>query len=234
LSDIEWICDEITRPQPVFLLKLIEKILASIKNDTYICACLIKSWRQQHKCGIKTMKTREIISGSNGQHIPVTVKLNIKPLIYKGEVIKNGHGKIIMDDQWIYVYERAFGNFSINVNRSQFCEKVYLSNTKITDSINGGKITKRLAEFIKKISDTLVFEKNGITYRVYLKKTTKGFDLSHIKLYWLITHSPNLYYEAIPERYKHILYLPETALSKWAHELRVDLKKAFDFEYNEN
>jgi len=176
------------------------------------------------------MKTREIFSATNGQKVPVTVDLNVETLMYDGKPVTNGYGQQIMNDCWIYVYMKGYGNCAINVNRSQYCEKVYLSNMTILESIQNGKTTKRLADFIKTVSDKLVFEKDGITYRVYLTKTKTGYDLSHVKCYWLITHSPNLYFENIPTRYKSVVYLPEKSYSKWAHELLVDLKKAFNFK----
>ena len=178
------------------------------------------------------MRTREIFSTMNGQPVPVTVDLNVEPLKYGGKAMKNGHGSVVMNNSWIYVWQRGYGYFSINVNRSQYCEKIYLSNITIRQSINYGKTNQKLDRFIEQVSDKVVFEKNGITYRVYLKKTKSGFDLDYVKPFWLITHSPNIYYTAIPEKYKDLVILPEKSYSKLAHELIVDLKKAFNFDEN--
>lgn len=176
---------------------------------------------------------KNIYSSTNGRQIPVTADINVKPLKYSGKVVVNGNGSVVMDNRWIYVRMSHGGLESINVNRSQYCEKIYLSNVLIKSSFSG-KMTKRLEEFIEKVSDKLVFEKDGITYRVYLKQTRSGYDLSHVKLYWINTHSPNLYFKDISKRYLQIIFMPKSALSHWAHELHVDLEKAFNFPNNEN
>ncbi len=176
---------------------------------------------------------RNIYDSVTGRKVPVTIDLNVTPLIYQGKPVKNGHGKIVMNDQWIYMYQKAYGNFAINVNRSQYCEKVYLSNVTILESIDG-KTSKRLSAFIANVSDKLVFEKNGITYRVFLIKTKSGFDLSHVKPYWLITHSPNIPSTEIPKKYQDVVIYPENRTFAWAHELHVNLEKAFNFRFDEN
>lgn len=137
---------------------------------------------------------RTIISTSVYQKIPVTVNLNVKPLTFSEKVngkflknnpVKRSNGSLVMNDEWIYVFSPNYGRIAINMNRANYCQKVYLSNVRILESIGNKKISKRLERFIENVSDKLVFEKNGITYRVYLKEVSKGlFDLSHVWPYW--------------------------------------------------
>lgn len=177
--------------------------------------------------------SRKIINPVNGNEVPVTINLNVKPLYYAGKKVINGSGNNVLDDQWIYVNMAHYGLKSINVNRSQFCQKIYLSNISIKDSINSNKITAKLEKFIKEVSDKLVFEKNGITYRVFIKKTGNIYDLDSVKCYWLITNSPNLHIDLIPDRYKTVcVSSKELHLQNWAHTLHVDLQKAFNFYYD--
>lgn len=174
--------------------------------------------------------SRSLISTGDGVTIPVTVDLKVNPLRHAGAIVRNMNGKVKMDDEWIYVYQKGYGNYSINVNRAQYCEKVYLANTSLLDSVGSKKITRRLASFLEQVSDKHVFEKNGITYRVYLdRKKEKTIDLDCVKPYWLRQHSPNLPIEQIPERYKSILLPPEKSYMHHAYCLKVDLQKAFNF-----
>lgn len=128
--------------------------------------------------------TRTVSSPVNGKEIPVTVDLKVKQLTISGIPVKNGNGRQIMDDEWIYIWCKGYGNISINVNRASYCQKVYLSNVSILDSIGYDKITKELQNFIDTVSDKLVFEFNLKTYQVFLKKTKSGYDIDFVKPYW--------------------------------------------------
>lgn len=170
---------------------------------------------------------REINSTLNFNKIPVTTDLNVKALVHIGEIITRANGEIVFNDEWIYVYLPHYGCHSINVIRSQYCEKRYLMNVSII-SQSGGKMTKRLQDFTVQVSPNLVFEKDGITYRVFLKKTKGGFDLDYVRFYWLISHSANSTIADLPKKYIE-LSKPVNPLN-YAHTLEVDLKKAFGYE----
>lgn len=180
------------------------------------------------------MKTqRTIISTGNGQTVPVTKNLNVKPLTLHGDPIINGHGRQIMDDQWIYVNWPHYGDEAMNVNRAQYCERFY-REISILDSIGHKKTTKKLNRFTKEVSDMLIFKKGDITYQVFLKKSKSGFDLSCVKPYWISNHAYNVYYKDLPDRYKKVVNPPSRGEWTWGHELTVDLKKAFNFSTDEN
>ena len=147
--------------------------------------------------------------------------------MYLGKPVRNGNGEIKMNDEWIYVYQKGYGNYSINVNRAQYCQKIYQSKLDVWDVIKAAKITSRFARFIATVSDKKIFIIDGITYEMFIHKTSKGYDF-HVKPYWLKTHSPNIPIANIPERYKSLVK-PEKSYSHWAHELVVDLEKAFNF-----
>lgn len=130
------------------------------------------------------MTTRTINSVVTGKPIPVTVDLKVNPLMSSGRIICNGHGREMMDDEWIYTTVKGYGSISINVNRAAYCQKIYMSKMTIMETIGFGKMTLRLQTFISKISDKLVFIFNGTTYIIFLKKTKSGFDIDSIKPYW--------------------------------------------------
>jgi len=142
----------------------------------------------------KLQNMRVVLDAKTGSPIPVTTDLNIQPLtlsdfdrngiFVKNAVIKNGNGKEVMNDQWIYVKVGGYGRIAMNVNRSNFCKKEYLKKVTILESIGNKKITPKLAEFILKVSDKLVFEKFGKTYRVFLKKIGRKFCVKKVVLYW--------------------------------------------------
>lgn len=128
------------------------------------------------------MKTT-IYSATNGQPMPGTSS-NI--LMRMGKPVTNGRGEPITDDRWIYVTDRN-GSYAINVIRSEYCQKLSLMNISIIDSIGGKKMTKRLQNFIEKVGSTLVFEKFGKSYRVYLRKVGYKYDLAKVMPYWATT-----------------------------------------------
>lgn len=138
--------------------------------------------------------TRTITSGSDGNQIPVTVDLKIAPLTHsefingkfvKNNPVVNGQGRQMMNDEWIYVTVRNYGHISINVNRSNYCRKIYLMHTKIADSISK-PVSERLQRFIDTVSDTLVFIKDGVSYRVELTEGKKEMDLKRVYPYWAL------------------------------------------------
>lgn len=191
--------------------------------------------------------TRNIILGTNGTTIPVKVDLNVKPLTHSvlvnNKIVKNKpvvtqSGRLVMDDEWIYVNIPNYGNISINVNRSSFCVKQYLSSTSILESIGGKKQTDRLKEFIKTVSDKLVFKSNSITYRVFLKETKKGFDIEKVWPYWATVGTGGISssWDSVIKKYGGHPgwdYVEDNDFNQpkenWKHKLDVDLNKAFNF-----
>lgn len=174
------------------------------------------------------METRKIFSPTSGKEIPVTVDLNVKPLIYDQKVMKNGKGEVMMDDRWIYVVMQGYGRISINVNRSSYCEKVYLSNLNILDSIDKTP-SRRLKKFIETISDKLVFKFGDTTYRVYLKYVKgKGYDIDSVKPFWALQGTGGIMpsWFAQEKKFGHDWH----AKNPYA----VDLKAIFNFDFNEN
>lgn len=172
---------------------------------------------------------RTITSAINGQTIPVTSSLNVTPLFHtdynkNGDLqrmpVKNGHGRTIMNDEWIYVVCPGYGNISINVNRANYCQKIYLQNTRIADSFSG-RATKRLQRFIDTVGSTLVFEKGGVSYRVFLRKRNGWFDVARVVRYWQAAGTGGVApsWSAIEKKYG-------TAV---ADKMAVDLS-IFDFE----
>lgn len=135
---------------------------------------------------------RTVLNTSTGAPIPVTLDLNVKPLFRSGKPVTNGYGKQIMDDQWIYVSDRN-GNYSINVNRAKYCEKMYMSQVSIQSSIGEKKLMdNELKLFVEKVSDKLVFEKYGRWYRVYLRKVNRRtFTISKVVPY-VAVYNPNV------------------------------------------
>lgn len=105
----------------------------------------------------------------NGQSIPVTMDLNLQPLMLMGKPVLDGRGEKVMNDRWIYANGHA-----INVWRSKYCEKMYLSNVTIAESIGASKLMDAdLNKFVAQVSDKLVFEKYGRWYRIFLERKTK-------------------------------------------------------------
>lgn len=145
-----------------------------------------------------------------GQPIPVTINLQVKPLMRAGKPMINGHNNPIMDDQWIYVND-GNGNYSINVNRAKYCEKIYLSQITIQSSIGEKKLMdKELKAFVEQVSDKLVFEKYGRWYRVYLRRlTNRTFTIGKVVPY-IAVYNPNA-----------------RVLGMWAHEICFDWRKKF-------
>lgn len=176
------------------------------------------------------MERNRLLGSVTGREVSISENLNIKPLVWLGNEIRNGRKETVMNDSWIYVNMPKFGNISINVPRSQYCSKTYMSTTSISKHVGHANMTTNLQKFIVEVSSKLVFFKDGVTYKVLLKKTKKGWDIDCVKPYWLITHSPNIYADKIPCRYKKVTFLPDTAISSWAHNLIVDLKIAFNYE----
>lgn len=181
------------------------------------------------------MKNRNVSSPTTGSPVPVTVDLKVNPLIYNGKPVVNGNGRQMLDDEWIYVNMPYYGNISINVNRANFCQKVYLSNIKIKDSIGGKNITKRLDAFIEKISDKLVFTYNGISYRIYLKQINKNlFDIEKVWPYWATVCTGGIMssWNNIIKKYGSHPgwdYHYENGI-RGKHKLDVDINKVFNIE----
>jgi len=153
---------------------------------------------------------RTITNTSTGKKIPVTLDLNIQPLLRSGKPVTNGHGRQIMNDEWIYIHD-SNGTYSINVNRAKYCEKMYLSGITIQSSIGETKLMdKDLQKFVEQVSDKLVFEKFGSWYRVYLRKlTNRTFTIGKIVPY-IAEYNPNA-----------------RILNCYAHELCIDWRKKF-------
>ncbi len=171
------------------------------------------------------MKT--ILSPANGQLVPVLVNFSdVMPLMLNGKPVTNGRNEIVFNDSWIYVDGSA-----INVVRAKFCVKRQLQNTTILSSIGNKKITKNLTSFISEVSENLVFEKNGIVFRVFLKKKGYKYDLSCVKPYYLTDQ--NIKVNDADNKYLKICYIDKPILSQkssYCHELKVNLKYAFDFD----
>lgn len=177
------------------------------------------------------MKARSIYDSLTGNEIPVTKELNVSPLTFLGKEVTTSDG-VVMNDRWIYVNMPRYGYCAINVNRSSYCQKLYLMEASILDDISGSKITPRLKDFVEKVADKYVFEKNGLTYRVYLTKIKNTFDLGSVKLFWLEYHSPNMNSNDVPSRFRKVLdysIFNQKRSFCWAHNLNVDLEKAFNF-----
>lgn len=140
------------------------------------------------------MENRTVYGATAGETIPVTVELNVQPLTESyidqtGNLIKNApiirsDGKPVMNDEWIYTIVPNYGRISINVNRANYCKKIYMMQVSIIDSIGHAKVTERLQRFINIVSDKLVFIKDGVTYQVYLTKNKGKFDLKGVVIYW--------------------------------------------------
>ena len=150
-----------------------------------------------------------ILNTSTGSPIPRTENMGIEPLKYEGRVVKNMKGNVVYNDQWIYVNTTA-GRRAINVWRSKYCEKVYLSNVKIIDSIGKrAKLSKDLKLFIDKVADTLAFKKFGKWYRIFLRQEGNTFYIARVALYkWV--YEPNRKIDGL-----------------WAYELAVDWRQKF-------
>lgn len=186
---------------------------------------------------------REIISGTNGQRVSASVDLEVKPLttsktvdgkLFKNQPIKNGNGRLIMDDEWIYVQVPNYGDISINVNRHHYCRKVYLQNTTIEESIGFKKMTPRLERFINTVASTVVFEKDGTAYKVCLKETKAGFDIDYVWPYWATCGTGGIMgsWDNVIKKYKGHPgwdYHYENG-ERGEHKLNVDLNETFGFE----
>jgi len=143
---------------------------------------------------------KKILSTNEG-HVQISEemrkKLNVKPLIHQGKVVKNQLGEVVMDDQFIYTYVKNYGNVAINLNRAKYCQKMYLSETTIQESIGNKLMDYDLKLFVEKVSDRLVFEKFGKWYKVELyKKTNRTYGLKKVQLYkWF--NEPNRKFDGI-------------------------------------
>jgi hypothetical protein len=160
------------------------------------------------------METTMTYSPITGQQIPVSEeiakKLNVKPLIYMGKEIRTPSG-VVMNDRWIFVRMPGHGERAINVNRANYCQKMYLSQITIKESIGDNKLMDDdLQKFVEKVSDKIVFEKYGRWYRVFLtKKTRRTFEIKKVVAYnWTI--DPNREFDGI-----------------MAHQLCIDWKSKF-------
>ena len=135
------------------------------------------------------MKTtnRTILDPCQGRPIPVTIDLNIKPLMISGKHVINGKGQPLMDDQWFYESTTggAHVNLCRNLWRSRYCQKMYMAQVTIQESIGANKLMdSELKEFCEKVSDKIVFQKHGKWYRIFLyKKTSRTFGIEKISLY---------------------------------------------------
>lgn len=172
---------------------------------------------------------RNILNATAGHQIPVTIDLNIQPLTkpiiksgkkYGREDIINGNGRTIMNDQWYFTSNWPFGGMvAANVYRSYYCEKMYLSNVTIQESIGINKLMDAdLQKFVSQVSDKIVFNKYGKWYRVYLRKiTNRTFGIAKITPYtYTILSGSHPMYDKI---------LNTTGLHPY--EISVDWKKKF-------
>lgn len=151
---------------------------------------------------------RTITNTSTGRQIPVSVDLKIQPLILEGKTIRNGNGRIMMNDEWIYVPSNT-GQVAMNVNRAMYCEKMYLAATTIRESIGPNTtMDNELTEFSKTVADTLAFEKNGKWYRLYLSRLDDTFSISKVIPYTSV-YRPNIW---------------NNNINNWAHKLSIDWK----------
>lgn len=187
------------------------------------------------------MTKTKIRSATDGVLIPVTVDLKVQPLIashYKyGEwrkraQVTDGNGVPKYDNEWIYV-NQGHGSYSINVNRANYCTKIYLMNTKI-ESVISKKPSARLQRFMDTVADTLVFEKNCKSYRVGLKMENGQMELDYVRPYWAECYSGGTLSYVGTKAY----VMPWTIVQKKygatpgvrGYQLNVDLKAAFGFE----
>lgn len=182
-------------------------------------------------------KTGEVLDANTGNMIPVTVDLKVNPLMYKKRPVVNGNGRKLMDNEWVYVNCGGYGNVAINVNRANYCKKIYLSNISIIESIGLKKITSKLQSFIDQVSDKLVFEKDGTSYRVYLSynKRKKEYDLNYVWPYWATVGTGGIApaWDSVSAKYKSHPgwdYEINEDGSKGKHRLNVDLKQKFGYE----
>lgn len=131
---------------------------------------------------------RTITSPMNGSQVPVTIDLNVQPLILMNQPVTNGRGEAVMNDRWIYIQDPQWksNQYSINVWRSRYCEKIYMSQITIREAVGEKKLfDKDLQLFIDKVSDKLVFEKFGRWYRVFLeKKTSRTYGILKVQPYY--------------------------------------------------
>lgn len=134
---------------------------------------------------------RTILNASTGSPVPVTLDLNVQPLMHMGQPVLNGRGVAVMNDQWIYVSDRN-GSYSINVNRAMYCEKMYLSQITIQKSIGENMLMDDdLKKFVDKVSDRIVFKKGGKWYRIYLRKINRRkFTIAKVVPY-IAEYNPN-------------------------------------------
>jgi len=146
------------------------------------------------------MKTQVTFSPVNGQAIQVVKsvaeRLNVRPLVYMGKTISTPSG-IVMDDRWIYVNVAGYGSMAINVNRANYCQKMYQSEITIQESIGNKLMDSDLKKFVEKVSDRIVFQKYGKWYRIFLcKKSNRTYGISKIVLYnWTI--EPNRQFDGV-------------------------------------
>lgn len=154
---------------------------------------------------------RIINNTSTGAPIPVTVDLNVAPLMWMGKPVVNGNGKKIMNDNWIYVTDSRRHSYAINVNRAKYCEKIYMSHVTIQESIGAKKLMDNdLKAFVEQVSDKLVFQKYGRWYRVYLRTlTTRTFAIAKVVPYQAV-YKPNAMIMGCP-----------------AHQICIDWRKKF-------
>lgn len=168
---------------------------------------------------------RTVCSPIDGKRVPVTIILNIQPLLCNGKQIVRPDGRVVMDDEWIYRVMPYYGNMSINVNRAAYCQKIYLQNIKIADSIGAAKLSPRLQKFIDTVADTLVFSFNGKSFQIFLKKTAKGYDIDSVKFYWSTVATGGI----MPSWMATEKVYPGT--TGWRYK-GVDLKEMFGFDEN--
>lgn len=156
------------------------------------------------------MKTRTVTSSLTGTPVPVTMDLGVKPLFRSGKPVKNGNGDHITNDRWIYVQDGRNGCYAINVNRARYCEKMYLSQITIRQTIEDKAIlSPDLKLFIDKVSDKIVFQKYGHWYKVFLRKIKRTYTIDKVIPYVAI-YAPNA-----------------MVLGHYAHELCIDWREKF-------
>lgn len=148
-----------------------------------------------------THKMTTIISATNGSIVPSNEVST--PLMRFGQILKNGHGKTVMNNSWIYVND-GFGCYSINVYRSEYCRINALAKIKILDSITL-RPTNNLKKFISEVSDSLIFEKDNIKFQVFLKKNGSFIDIDCIKpAYFKSSLACNRCLDRLPKIYQSL------------------------------
>lgn len=159
---------------------------------------------------------RNLKTITTGSNVPVAVKFNdVKPLTYEGQIVRNGRLETVLNDQWIYVSDHRGNLVSINTRRSAYCVKRQLESIKIADAIGNRRMTNKLKSFIANISDSILFTKDEVCYRVQLVNKGSYVDIDCAKPYWLNTVFINKRVEELPVKYR------TQQSCVWGHDLKI-------------